>query len=79
MSATRRRATEIARAHVPAPLTAPAGAFPIVRAIVAELRAAGLDPKLTYAREGGLEIGRRDTRKWVPVSLAHSKGKKTRA
>ena len=43
-----------------APLKAPRNAFPIVRAAVAEFRelyGAGID--LTYAAEGGLEIGER--------------------
>ena len=62
-----------------AKLKAPPGAFPIVRAFVAELREAGLDPVLTYAAEGGLEIGVRDTRNGVPASLTHRSQKRKAA
>ena len=50
-----------------------------MRAFVAELRAAGLEPTLTYASEGGLEIGVRDTKTGVPVSLAHRAPKRKTA
>ena len=73
-------ALSIAQAHVDrATLRAPRGTFPIVRAFVAELREAGLDPRLTYACEGGLTVGTPDARNWVPVSLPHTKPKPRRA
>jgi hypothetical protein len=65
-------ALEIAQFHVEhARLKAPASAFPLVRAFVAELRAAGLEPKLTYACEGGLTVGAPDPREWVRFSFPH--------
>ena len=78
-SSRSRTALEIARSHQRATLVAPRGTFPIVRAFVAELRAAGLEPILTYASEGGLEIGVRDTKTGVPVSLDHRAPKRKTA
>ena len=44
-------------------------AMPIVTAFVDELRAAGLNPRITYACEAGREVGRRDDSVTVPATV----------
>lgn len=87
MSAPPRKASEIlaqrAVAPRPKPLAAPAGAFPIVRAVVAVWRELFGDVRLTYAKEAGQEIGERSREGVCPVlplkPLPPRRSKKTRA